>query len=121
MAVLASSLAFSWAFGDLPYSRKFDPALFQTQARYADFVPRVAQIPPDARVSAENGFTSHLSERRYIYDWGYEGVQDAQWIVLDYAGTNYNMDIFNGDVARVESLGYEKVASGYGLALFRKP
>jgi uncharacterized membrane protein len=121
IAVLASSLAFSWAFGDLPYSRKFDPALFQTQARYADFVPRVAQIPPDARVSAENGFTSHLSERRYIYDWGYEGVQDAQWIVLDYAGTNYNMDIFNGDVARVESLGYEKVASGYGLALFRKP
>lgn len=120
-AVLASSLAFSWAFGDLPYSRKFDPALFQTQARYADFVPHVAQIPSDARVSAENGFASHLSGRRYIYDWGYQGVQDAQWIVLDYAGTNYNMEVFDGDVARVESLGYDKVASGYGLALFRKP
>jgi uncharacterized membrane protein len=121
IAVLASSLAFSWAFGDLPYSRKFDPALFQTQARYGDFVPRVAQIPPDARVSAENGFASHLSERRYIYDWGYEGVQDAQWIALDYAGNNYKMEVFDRDVARVESLGYEKVATGYGLALFRKP
>jgi hypothetical protein len=121
IAVLASSLAFSWAFGDLPYSRKFDPALFQAQARYGDFVSRVAQIPPDARVSAENGFASHLSGRRYIYDWGYQGVQDAQWIVLDYAGNNHNVEAFDRDVARVESLGYEKVASGYGLALFRKP
>jgi uncharacterized membrane protein len=119
--VLISSLLFSWAFGDLPYSRKFDPALFQTQARYAEFVPQVAKIPSDARVSAENGFASHLSERRYIYDWGYEGVQDAQWIVLDYEGSNYDMAVFDSDVARVESLGYEKVASGYGLALFRKP
>jgi hypothetical protein len=81
----------------------------------------VAKIPSDARVSAENGFASHLSERRYIYDWGYEGVQDAQWIVLDYEGSNYDMAVFDSDVARVESLGYEKVASGYGLALFRKP
>lgn len=120
-AVLLSSLAFSWVFGDLPYSRKFDPALFQTQARYADFVPHLSAIPADARVSAENGFASHLAERRYIYDWGYEGVQDAQWIVLDYAGVSYNMEVFDGDVARVESLGYEKVATGYGLALFRKP
>ena len=120
-AVLVSSLAFSWAFGDMPFSRKFDPALFQTQARYAEFTPYVGQIPSDARVSAEDGFASHLSERTHIYDWVYEGAQDAQWIVLDYAGVNYNMHVFDADVARVESLGYERVASGYGLALFRKP
>jgi uncharacterized membrane protein len=120
-AILVSSLVFSWAFGDLPLSRKFDPALFQKQARYSNFVPHLAQIPTDARVSAEYALTSHLSGRRYIYDWGYQGVQDAQWIVLDYAGNNYNVEAFDRDVARVESLGYEKVASGYGLALFRKP
>jgi hypothetical protein len=120
-AVLVSSLAFSWAFGDMPFSRKFDPSLFQTQSRYLAFLPSLAQIPADARVSAENGLTSQLSERRYIYDWGYEGVQDAQWIVLDYKGTNYDMAVFESDVAHVESLGYEKVGSGYGLALFRKP
>jgi uncharacterized membrane protein len=120
-AVLVSSLLFSWAFGDLPFSRKFDPSSFQAQSRYAAFLPHLAQIPPDARVSAENGFTSHLSERRYIYDWGFEGIQDAQWIVLDYEGNNYNMAVFRGDVVLVESLGYEQVASGYGLALFRKP
>jgi uncharacterized membrane protein len=120
-AVLVSSVIFSWALGDLPFSRKFDPALFQTQSRYAAFVPHLAQIPPDARVSAEYGFTSHLSARRYIYDWTFEGAQDAQWIVLDYKGNNYNITVFEGDVARVVSLGYEQVASGYGLALFRKP
>jgi hypothetical protein len=48
-------------------------------------------------------------------------VQDAQWIVLDYEGNNYDMTFFDRDVSRVQSLGYEEVAGGYGLALFRKP
>jgi uncharacterized membrane protein len=118
--VVASSLLFSWAYGDLPYSRKFDWTLFETQARYAAFSPALDQIPADARVSAENGVPSHLSERRYIYDYGYEGVQDAQWVVLDYYGTLYDLRAFDRQVAYVESLGYAEVASDYGLALLRK-
>src|ERR1700680_2706010 len=35
VAVVASSFVFSWAFGDLPFSRKFDPNLLSTQSRYA--------------------------------------------------------------------------------------
>jgi hypothetical protein len=104
----------------MPFSRKFDPSLFTTQARYAAFVPELARIAPDARVSAENGFPSHLSERRYIYDYGFEGVQDAEWVVLDYEGTNYSMAVFNAQVAVVEAAGYDQVATGYGLALLRK-
>lgn len=118
--VLVSSLAFSWAYGDLPYSRKFDPSLYQTQSRYAAFVPALSQISPDARVSAENGFPSHFAERRYIYDYGFQGVQDADWVILDYEGTNYDIEAFDEQVAKVESQGYEEVASGYGLALLRK-
>src|SRR5450759_4950692 len=93
-AVVVSTLVFSWAYGGMPFSRKFDPSLFSTQARYAAFVPQLAQIAPDARVSAENGFPAHLSERRYIYDYGFEGLQDAEWVVLDYEGTNYDMAVF---------------------------
>jgi uncharacterized membrane protein len=119
-AVIASSLAFSWAFGDLPFSRKFDPNQFTTQTRYAAFVPQLAQIRPDARVSAENGFPSHLSERRFIYDYTFEGVQDAEWVVLDYEGTNYDFAVFDAQVASVEAAGYDQVATGYGLALLRK-
>jgi uncharacterized membrane protein len=119
-AMIASSFVFSWAFGDMPFSRKFDPSLYSTQSRYAGFVPQLAQIAPDARVSAENGFPSHLSERRYIYDYGFEGVQDAEWVVLDYEGTNYNLAAFEAQVASVAALGYEEIASGYGLALLHR-
>ena len=120
IAVLASSLLFSWAYGDMPFSRKFDLNLFRTDQRYAAFLPQLAQIPPDARVSAENGFPSHLSERRYIYDYGFEGIQDAQWVVLDYEGTGYDRPAFEAQVASVEAAGYDEVASGYGLALLHK-
>lgn len=119
-AVLVSSLVFSWAYGDMPFSRKFDVNQFRTDSRYAVFVPQLAQIPADARVSAETGFSSHLSERRYIYDYHFESVQDAQWVVLDYEGTGYNLAAFQAQVASVEAMGYEQVASGYGLSLLRK-
>jgi hypothetical protein len=118
--VVVSSLVFSWAYGDMPFSRKFDPSQFSIQPRYSAFVPELARIAPDARVSAENGFPSHLSERRYIYDYGFEGVLDAEWVVLDYAGTNHDMAVFDAQVAAVEAAGYEQVATGYGLALLRK-
>ena len=118
--MIASSLVFSWAFGDLPFSRKFDPNLYITQSRYEAFVKELALISPDARVSAENGIPSHLSERRFIYDFGFEGVQDADWVVLDYEGVNYDLTAFQGQVASVEAAGYEQVAGGYGLALLRK-
>jgi uncharacterized membrane protein len=119
-AVVVSSLFFSWAFGDMPFSRKFDPNQYTTQSRYAAFVPQLARISPEARVSAENGFPSHLSERRYIYDYGFEGVQDAEWVVLDYEGTNYDITVFQAQVTSVEAAGYDEVASGYGLALLHK-
>ncbi len=119
-AVVVSSLVFSWAFGDMPFSRKFDPSLFTTEARYEPFVPELRRIAPYARVSAENGFPSHLSERRYIYDYQFEGMVDAEWVVLDYAGTNHNITVFDAQVAAVEAAGYEKVATGYGLALLHK-
>jgi len=83
-------------------------------------VRELVRIPSDASVSAENGFPSHLSERRYIYDYGFEGVQNADWVVLDYEGTNYDLAAFQAQVANVQSAGYEQVAGGYGLALLRK-
>ena len=120
-AVVGSSLIFSWAFGAMPFSRKFDPNQYTAQSRYAGFVGQLDRIAPDARVSAENGFPSHLSERRYIYDYGFEGVQDAEWVVLDYEGASFDLKAFDAQVASVEAAGYVEVASGYGLALLHKP
>jgi hypothetical protein len=78
------------------------------------------RIAPDARVSAENGFPSHFAERRYIYDFNFEGVNDAEWVVLDYEGTNYNLSTFYAQAASVRAAGYNEIASGYGLALLHK-
>jgi hypothetical protein len=119
-AVVASSLAFSWAFGDMPFSRKFNPSLYTTPSRYTIFARYLALIPRDASVSAETGFSSHLSERRYIYDYYFEGTQNADWVVLDYEGANYDLSVFDAQVASVGASGYDEVASGYGLALFHK-
>ena len=119
-AVLASTIIFSWAFGDMPFSRKFDRTLFITQPRYSLFVRQLVRIAPDARVSAENGFPSHFAERRFIYDFNFEGVNDAEWVVLDYEGMNYNLSIFNAQVASVVAAGYNEIASAYGLALLHK-
>jgi hypothetical protein len=119
-AVVVSSLVLSWAYGDLPYSRKFDWNEFSREARYAAFLPSLAAIPTDASVSAENGFPSQLAERRFIYDYVREGVQGADWVVLDYKGAGYDMAKFEAQVAAVEADGYRLVASGYGLALLRK-
>ena len=118
--VLISSVAFSWAFGYMPFSRKFDAWQFTPESRYEAFVPQLSMIPQDASVSAENGLVSHLSERRYIYDYTFEGVQGAQWVMLDYAGLGRSIEFFDEQVAKVEAMGYTEVASGYGLALLRK-
>jgi len=56
----------------------------------------------------------------HIYDYGFEGVQDAEWVVLDYEGTNYDLAVFQAQVASVTAAGYDEVASGYGLALLHK-
>ena len=119
-AMIVSSIVLSWAIGDLPFSRKFDPNQFTTQSRYAAFIPQLGQIAPAARVSAETGFPSHLSERRFIYDYGFEGIQDAEWVVLDYEGTNYDLAVFDAQVASVEAGGYDQVATAYGLSLLHK-
>jgi uncharacterized membrane protein len=119
-AVLASTITFSWAFGYMPYSRKFNPDEFTLNPRYTTFVPKLAMIGPDDSVSAETGLSSHLSERRYIYDYQFEGVQDAQWVVLDYEESAFSMSRFQAQLAAVEAMGYVEVAEGHGLALLRR-
>jgi len=90
------------------------------RTRYAAFVPKLSVIAPDGRVSAETGLTSHLSERRYVYDYQFEGVQDAEWVVVDYEESAFSLERFDRQVADVEAMGYVGVAQGYGLALRRK-
>jgi uncharacterized membrane protein len=120
VAVLTSSLAFSYLFGDLPFSRHFDLRMFRTEARYVAFTPNLARIPANARVAAENNLTPHLSQRRYIFNIEYEGVQDAEYVALDDAALQRNRAVFAEQVRELESQGYRQIATGDGLALMQR-
>jgi hypothetical protein len=119
--VLASSLAFSILFGDLPFSRHFDPLMFQSEPRYAAFAGSLDRIPPDASVAAENNLTPHLSHRRLIYNLEYEGPNNAEYLALDDAALGHNAAALQQQIAAFEALGYRTIATGDGLALMQRP
>jgi uncharacterized membrane protein len=120
-AVLASSLVFSFLFGDLPFSRHFDPRMFEAEPRYAAFVGNLDRIPPDASVAAENNLTPHLSHRRYIYNLEFEGPSNAEYLALDDASLGGSAQALQRQIAAFESQGYRTIATGDGLALMERP
>jgi hypothetical protein len=80
----------------------------------------MARIPSGASVAAENNLTPHLSQRRYIYDIEYEGVQGADYVALDEAALKHNAATFAEQVRELESQGYRQIATGDGLALLQR-
>ena len=119
-AVVASSLAFSVLFGALPFSRHFDLGTFTTEPRYAAFSIALRAIPAGASVASQDGLTAQLAERRRIYPIGYEGIEGADYVVLDYASDHRDLPAHLARVAAVEAAGYDEIASGPGLALLKK-
>jgi uncharacterized membrane protein len=118
--VLVSSLVFSFLFGDLPFSRHFDPRIFEPEARYTAFVANLDRIPPGASVAAENNLTPHLSHRRFIYNLEDEGPQNAEYLALDDAALGRSAAALQAQIATLESLGYRTIATGDGLALLER-
>jgi len=119
-SVVVSSLAFSFVFGALPFSRHFDVSTFLPEVRYASFSAAVQQIPAGASVASQDDLTSHLSERRRIYSIGFQGLEGADYVVLDYASDDRDLAKHAARVAAVEAMGYDEVATGIGLALLKK-
>src|SRR5712692_2271392 len=120
-AVLASSLVFSFLFGDLPFSRHFDPHLFQAEPRYVAFASALDRIPPNASVGSENNLTPHLTHRRFIYNLEFEGANNAEYLALDDAALGRNATAFQQQIASFEAIGYRTIATGDGLALMQRP
>jgi uncharacterized membrane protein len=121
VAVLGSSLVFSLLFGDLPFSRHFDPHQFQPEPRYAAFAGNLARIPADASVAAENNLTPHLSHRRLIYNLEFEGANNAEYLALDFAALDRNPAALQQQIAGFQARGYQTIATGDGLALMQRP
>ena len=118
--VLLSSLAFSYAYGNLPFDRRFDPREFLPEARYTAFAPALAKIPAQASVAAENDLTPHLDQRQRVYGIEYEGLADADYVALDMAATSHDPAAFGAQLESVRGQGYEVIATQPGLALLRR-
>nr|MDQ6921505.1 DUF2079 domain-containing protein [Candidatus Dormibacteraeota bacterium] len=116
-AILASSLAFQLALGDLPGVRKFRGGDFTTEARYVAFEHQLDRVPADASLASESDLTPHLSHRRFLFDLQFEGTNRADYVALDYASEGRDRNRFQRRLAAVEAQGYRPIAYGDGLAL----
>jgi uncharacterized membrane protein len=73
-------------YGVLPFSQDFQWP--QVSVHSSKVEQLLHMIPPDASVSAQNKFVSHLSEREHIYLFPYQDDR-AEYILLDTTGDMY--------------------------------
>jgi hypothetical protein len=114
VVLLSAVLAYAWA-GALPLPPEPDPR--STAVRAA-----LAQIPPDAPVSASSGLVPHVSARSHAA-WFPAGVDAAEWIALDALGATHPLTL--GETrARADELvptgEFGVVAAEHGLVLLRR-
>jgi hypothetical protein len=114
VVVLASALAAQLWAGALPTPSAPDPRAAAVRAA-------LAQVPPDAPVSASSGLVPHLSARPHAA-WFPAGIDAAEWIALDVLGTTHPLARAETR-ARTDSMaagGFGVVAAGDGLVLLRR-
>lgn len=95
--------------GRAPGGGRYDPTPIEAHHRLLPHF--VAQIPPDAPVTATAAVHPHVALRRYVYQFptGLDAPQPATWALLD---VTTNTDMAPGDLkARVDQM----LASGWGV------
>jgi hypothetical protein len=84
----------------------------------------IAQIPPDASVSAQSNLVPHVSNRHYVYLFPYQAHQ-AEYVLLDQTGELYPLDtmpaVYKADVASMlADPHYSVVANKDGYLLLQR-
>ena len=134
--VLLAAMLFSVVLGGLPFTPGFYDAYlrgvadrapsasspFVREARYEPFLVAVRAIPDDAKVSSRDFFTTQLPQRRYNYNLIGLDVCDAEYVILDYAAPTVNRDMGKhlAEIAAIQALGFDEIASGEGLSLLKR-
>ncbi|NIV33617.1 MAG: DUF2079 domain-containing protein, partial [Anaerolineae bacterium] len=81
----------------------------------------MAQIPPEASVSAQDQLLPHLSHRHEIYL--FPTIEDADYILMDRRGSTYPLETEDYEVfwqAAQDPFGYEKLYDGNDFLLLRR-
>jgi uncharacterized membrane protein len=120
LAGLVVATAQSWRNGVLPPAARFAwPVSGAVHAAVA--APLLAQIPPDAAVSAQSNLHPHLSSRPRLYV--YPAVEDAEYVVLDVAGTSdplFPDALFPAASTLLDNPAFDLLGAADGLLLFRR-
>jgi len=113
MALVLWMLAWSGSsyllHGRGPLGGRYDPVTITAHHRLLEQF--VAQIPPDAAVTATAAVHPHVSHRRYVYQFplGLDAPVPAEWALLD---VTTNTDMAPGDLkATVDAM----LAAGWGV------
>jgi uncharacterized membrane protein len=81
----------------------------------------IAQIPPEASVSAQDELLPHLSHRQEVYL--FPAVEEADYILMDRYGSTYPLDSEDYAVfwqAAQDPLNYTRVYDDHGFLLLRR-
>ena len=81
----------------------------------------MAQIPPEASVSAQDELLPHLSHRREVYL--FPTIEDADYILIDRLGSTYPLETEDYEVfwqAAQDPYGYEKLYDDNDFILLRR-
>ena len=81
----------------------------------------MAQIPPEASVSAQDELLPHLSHRREIYL--FPTIEDADYILMDRLGSTYPLEAEDYEVfwqAAQDPYGYDKLYDNHDFLLLRR-
>jgi uncharacterized membrane protein len=88
-AVLAVSLVHHYQIGVSPIARTFHPPQIDAHDRLGERL--IAQIPPQAAVSAQSNLYPHLSHRQQAYF--FPAVNDAEYVLLDVTSPAYPLTV----------------------------
>ncbi len=87
--VLAVSIAHHHQIGVSPIARTFHPPRVDAHDRLGEQL--IAQIPPQAAVSAQSNLYPHLSHRQQAYF--FPAVNDAEYVLLDVTSPAYPLTV----------------------------
>lgn len=110
IAILAGALISQWLYGYLPGMPNYLSLQVTDHHRAAQAI--IDQIPPDARVSAQDRLNPHVSGRNTLYI--FPRVDDADTVFLDVTGSAWPQH--PNDLRRTVD---ELLADGFGVAAAR--
>lgn len=119
--LLVACAAASYLIGPTPIGRRYDAKAFTSDVHTVEMRSLIAEIPPDASVSASRNLLSWFSERERVYR--FPEIHNADYILLDQRDLRYPaaFSLDGNALGRLfDSPDYRLIDSAEGTTLFAR-